>query len=262
MTVCGIEQCLRNKFYGPSIRNDYHIHIVLSGSGTLTQGGQSFSVRRGQLFAIVPGKEAFYCANSEDPWHYTWVSFSGSRADEFMQKAGITAETPVRETYFEPEAFLAVTEQILDRHALTASNELMRAALLYKAVSLLVSSWETHLQSAGNVPRYDYPPDLYFETAKEYVKHNFKTVTVAKLSDYIGISRQYLTEIFQSRLKIPPKAYIQNYRLELARKLILETSMSIKEVSENAGYEDQLSFSKQFKALYGKSSSECRKKNT
>ena len=35
LTVCGIERCKRDKFYGPAVRDDYHVHFVLSGKGTL-----------------------------------------------------------------------------------------------------------------------------------------------------------------------------------------------------------------------------------
>ena len=42
LTVCGIEQCKRDKFYGPSIRDDYHVHFILYGKGTLEMNGQSY----------------------------------------------------------------------------------------------------------------------------------------------------------------------------------------------------------------------------
>ena len=31
LTVCGIERCSPDKAYGPMIRDDFHVHFVLSG---------------------------------------------------------------------------------------------------------------------------------------------------------------------------------------------------------------------------------------
>ena len=40
LTVCGIEHCLPDKFYGPAVRDDFHVHFILSGKGTLEIGGK------------------------------------------------------------------------------------------------------------------------------------------------------------------------------------------------------------------------------
>ncbi len=111
LTVCGIERCLPDKFYGPCIRQDYHVHVILKGRGVLEIGEKSYSLQRGQIFVIPPDIETYYYAIPEDPWHYTWVSFAGSRAAFFLDKSGITAEHPVRDAYTEPEKFLRITEK-------------------------------------------------------------------------------------------------------------------------------------------------------
>ena len=46
LTVCGIERCSPDKSYGPMIRDDFHVHFVLSGTVT-------------QLIHISPNKSNY-----------------------------------------------------------------------------------------------------------------------------------------------------------------------------------------------------------
>ena len=68
LTVCGIERCTPDKFFGPSVREDYHVHFILHGKGTLEIGGKSYKLQRGQIFVIPPDVETYYYSDPEDPW--------------------------------------------------------------------------------------------------------------------------------------------------------------------------------------------------
>lgn len=76
LTVCGTERCSADKFYGPIVRRDYHVHFILSGKGTLEMGGKVYHLHRGQIFVTVPGIEIFYYSDPENPWHYAHAKIS------------------------------------------------------------------------------------------------------------------------------------------------------------------------------------------
>lgn len=251
LTVCGIERCPADKFYGPAIRDDYHVHFILNGKGTLEIGGASYSLGRGQIFVIPPDIETYYYADPKDPWHYTWVSFGGSKAGAYLEKAGITADHPIRDTYIQPEDFLAYTEKILDHHELTIANELTRTALLYEILALLVRSQNQNQiqQRQKMVP--DYAPELYVNYALEYIRNNYTHARVQDIASYIGITRSYLSRIFKQQLNTSPQEYILTYRMEQGRRLLCTTGLSIQEVAARIGYEDPLTFSKIFKQAFG-----------
>lgn len=250
LTVCGIERCEPDKFYGPTIRDDYHVHFILQGKGTLEINGKSYHLHRGQIFVIPPDIETYYYADPSDPWHYTWVSFAGTQATYLLEKAGITAESPVRDTYIDPEIFLSLTEQILDHHEITISNELIRTALMYQIVAKLIESQTQQLSSTNSQPSYDYSPDVYVECAVEYIHYNYNHISVSDIASYIGITRSYLAHIFKQKLQISPQQYLVNYRLEQAGRLLRTTSLPVQEISEKVGYSNPLTFSKIFKATY------------
>lgn len=260
LTVCGIERCPADKFYGPTIRDDYHVHFILAGKGTLEINGTAYSLRRGQIFVTPPGIEVYYYADPDDPWYYTWVSFGGSKASLYLEKAGITEAHPVRDTYIEPEEFFAYTEKILDHHELTIANELTRTALLYEILALLVRSQQQNQIEHHHTPEPDYAPDLYVRHAVEYIHEHYTDVRVQDIAAYIGITRSYLTHIFKQKLHVSPQEYLLNYRLEEGRRLLCATKLSIQEVAEQIGYDNPLTFSKIFKNTFGLSPKHYRNK--
>lgn len=131
LTVCGTERCSPDKFYGPIVRRDYHVHFILSGKRTLEMDGKAYSLHRGQIFVTVPNVNVFYYSDPEDPWHYAWVSFNGAKAALYLEKAGLTRESPIRDVLLEPEEFLSVIEEILNHHEITIANELTRPYLTH-----------------------------------------------------------------------------------------------------------------------------------
>ena len=80
----GWEHCAPAHSFGPSSRNHYLFHYVISGSGTLMANDskgitQTYEIKSGQGFLIFPKQITTYIADTEDPWEYTWLEFDGLR---------------------------------------------------------------------------------------------------------------------------------------------------------------------------------------
>lgn len=224
--------------------------------------GITYALQRGQIFVTFPGVDVFYYSDPEDPWHYAWVSFNGSKAALYLEKAGITRENPVRDVYLEPEEFLVIIEKILNHHEITVANELTRTALLYQILALLVNSQNQNLERQKKSLPYDYSPDIYVDNAICYIHTHYAHTKVSDIASYIGITRSYLTHIFKQKMQISPQEYLLSYRLEQASRLLRTTGKSVQEVAEYVGYENPLTFSKMFKRVYGLSPKNYRLKVT
>lgn len=222
--------------------------------------GKVFRPHRGQIFVTVPGVNLFYYSDPEDPWHYAWISFNGSKAALYLEKAGLTAEHPVRDCYLDPEEFLGIIEEILNHHEITVANELTRTALLYQILALLVNSQNQNLEKQNKPLPHDYSPDVYVDNALAYIHNHYTDAKVSDIASYIGITRSYLTHIFKQRMEISPQEYLLSYRLEQGSRLLRTTGMSIQEIAEAIGYENPLTFSKMFKNVYGMSPKYYRQK--
>lgn len=249
MTFCGVEHCTGDKSFGPVVRDEYHLHIVISGKGTLEVGGKTTQIHGNQLFMVKPGEMTYYKADRDDPWYYCWVSFSGTSALRYAEAAGFTDGVNVRDCYVDAQEFIILIQRLLECTELTVACELRRLGIVMEFVSLAIESNAKGEQAIRH--HHDYSPDVYVSHALDFIRFNYSTIKVNDIAKYIGINRSYLTNIFKKRMGVSPQEYLLQYRLNAGCQLLLTTNISIQEVAQKIGYENPLTFSKMFKNAYG-----------
>lgn len=96
--------------------------------------------------------------------------------------------------------------------------------------------------------------------AIKYIKENYnKPITAETLADIVNLSPVYFSHLFKKHVGMNMTDYITEYRMEIAKKMLFETEMTIYEVSIAVGFQDQRYFSKRFKQIVGKTPTEYRK---
>ncbi len=78
-----------------------------------------------------------------------------------------------------------------------------------------------------------------------------KNWTLAKLSQVAGLSRTSLSNKFSNFLSVTPLGYITQWRMQVARQRLIETSASIIEIAEEVGYQSEAAFGRVFKKHFG-----------
>ncbi len=79
------------------------------------------------------------------------------------------------------------------------------------------------------------------------------------LSDRLRVSNAYLSSSFKSRFGVGVIQYINETRIENAKKLILSTDMSVKEIALAVGFSSDISFIRVFKKYEAKTPTELRR---
>lgn len=93
----------------------------------------------------------------------------------------------------------------------------------------------------------------------EFVRENFhKDICVEQLAQAAFLSVSALERRFKKYLSKTPKQFINEIRLENARRLLIETKLPIVEVAYRCGFSEHSYFSRQFKALFGTLPSQLR----
>jgi AraC family transcriptional regulator, regulatory protein of adaptative response / DNA-3-methyladenine glycosylase II len=80
-------------------------------------------------------------------------------------------------------------------------------------------------------------------------------------SDRLGVTPRHLNRLFRTHLGASPGAIAQTRRLQFAKKMIDETSLSMTEVALSAGYGSVRRFNDHFKNTYGRTPRSMRKHN-
>jgi AraC family transcriptional regulator of arabinose operon len=255
LCYCGSENCDSGHFYGPQVRTEYLIHIVLSGKGIYQVGNKTYEIGPNMAFLIYPGVTTYYEACKDDPWTYIWVGFNGIKAAAALKYAQLSNDNPVINIK-NTDPFVNYINGMLNSSQLTFGNDLAREGFLYLFISALVQDKQSQV-SIEEV--HDYSYQVYVEHSLEYIEHNYnKNIKVQGIADYIGINRSYLTNCFKSILNISPQEYILNYRMNQASTLLKNTNLPINEIANKVGYDDALNFSKCFKKVIGDSPTDFR----
>ncbi|WOO38237.1 AraC family transcriptional regulator [Anaerocolumna sp. AGMB13020] len=248
LCYCGSQICCAGHAYGPEIRKEYLIHIVLKGRGYYTVGSKTYEIGPDTAFLILPGATTYYEASTDDPWTYIWVGFNGIKAEAALKHAHFSKDNlivPIKNT----EPFVTCVNGMLASSQLTFSNDFAREGYLYQFISYLVQN-QQNLENSEEV--HDYSYQVYVEHTLEYIEHNFSgNLKVQSIADYIGINRSYLTNCFKNVLNMSPQEYILNYRMNQASILLKNTMLPVGEIAYKVGYDDALNFSKAFKKIYG-----------
>lgn len=93
----------------------------------------------------------------------------------------------------------------------------------------------------------------------QYLHTNYdKYINFAQIASSYNFSASYLTKIFKEHTGTSPIKYLIEYRLKMAKCMLLDTHLTIKEIAEKTGFVDQFYFSKCFKNYCGVSPSEYR----
>ena len=92
-----------------------------------------------------------------------------------------------------------------------------------------------------------------------YIDANFeKKITLGGLASIMSMNPTYFSNIFARTFEIPPIQFLIRKRLSVSQQLLTGTNLSVKEISEKCGFDDQLYFSKCFHKNIGLSPNDYR----
>lgn len=97
------------------------------------------------------------------------------------------------------------------------------------------------------------------DSAIQYLNSNFtQSITLKDVAESLCVSETHLIHKFTSQVGISPMRYLQQIRIEAAKRLLIATAMPINEIAAQVGFDDPLYFSRVFKQKMGTSPSSLR----
>ncbi len=239
----------------PSGANDWLIILGVSGGGIIRYEGRTLSLKPRQLVMFKPEMFHDYGTNPQSGhWALIWAHFHAPSswlpllnwaepipgALVLNLPRGTAAARRIVDTFHEMYRFATST---LPRRDWLAMNAL--ESLLLRCDALVSRS------------RENLDPRL--ETVIGHIqRHLAEPLSLQTLAAMAHLSVSQLSFLFRRHLRVSPHLYIENCRMELARRLLLFPSLSIKVIADSCGYNDPLYFSKCFRRHSGFSPSDYR----
>ena len=257
----GWEKCTPSHSFGPAARNHYLFHYIISGTGVLKADDakgetQTYQIKSGQGFMLFPDQVTTYIADQKIPWEYFWLEFDGLRVKEAIEIAGLTKSHPVNRAHSKDlrEEMMQEMMYIVNHKD---SSPLHLIGHLYLFLDYLMrSSMNLNLQRGSKLQ------DFYIKEAMTYIEQNFQNdISVENIAAFCGLNRSYFGKIFKKAVGKTPQEFLLTYRMIKATELLKLTQLSVRDISNAVGYDDQNHFSRDFKKIYGLSPREWRKQN-
>ena len=249
LIACGMERCDPGIRFGPEVRDCFHLHVILSGTGTLLAGGQDFHPHFGQMFLLKDGEEVEYVADKENPWEYCWVTYSGSDARRISEEIGFTDGVYCLDTREDARNFFELILRMHEKPEMNYINDLRRRGILLEFLALAMES--SSARKPRRAAKRTYTAEVYVQKAVSFIEMNYATINVSDVVDYIGFTRSYFTTVFHKYTGLSPQEYLLQFRFRKGCRLLTETDLSIQQIAEQTGYDDYMAFSKAFRKKFG-----------
>ncbi len=103
--------------------------------------------------------------------------------------------------------------------------------------------------------------DDIIDMCKKYINDNLnRQITLLDISNHVHLNPVYISAYLKKKTGINFSTYIMNARIEYAKKLLKNTSISISKICESTGYKSESYFYKTFKSTTGITPMQYREK--
>ncbi len=226
----GHMQCEPLHSYTYAYINNYLIHYVVKGKGSVSCDGKTYPVKKGEIFIIRPNGVYSYIADTDDPWEYIWISFNGE-ISEIFESLNIVER-------FDSNLFSELLNAVNYENTRTEYV----TSKLYEIITVLFENTK-------------YQSD-YVKIVAEHIKSNYMLkLYVEDIANSLNLNRRYLSRIFREKKGVTIQQYIINYKINKACEF-LKKGFKVNEVAMMVGYDDTFTFSKIFKKNTGYSPKE------
>lgn len=229
--ICGEEKCKSNHFYGPTTRDFFLIHFIMSGKGVFKTERGVYNLNEGDIFIIKPFEVTFYKADKINPWHYSWIGFE---ADKIFHKYLQKDKLQIPEIKY-------IFKDMNNSSNIKFGRELYLTGKIYEVLSYISMKDKKNTTS-----------EEYVGMAKNYILSNYmKEISVIDISNKLGLERSYFSKIFKKNVGKSPQQFIIETRINKSIELMTLYNFAPTKAAINVGYNDFFNFSKMFKKIVG-----------
>lgn len=226
---------------GPRIRRHTLMHFILEGKGSFNgkpiEAGQGFLVHADSVHSFTVGSA---------PWSHCWVAFEGENA--LLQQIGLQQDRIF--SFRTDPSLLQRLELLAAPENEEQVNECVLLSVFYQMLSLIEGGGQSPQIKRGS----------YVDATLSLIHSRFnESLRITELARRLNLSEGYLWRIFRREIGCSPLQYLEQVRLDEAKRLLRETALSATEIAVATGYPSAAAFFRQFKKNIGLTPLEYRK---
>jgi len=219
----------------PPTKKHYIFEYVLSGKGYIFINDAWHTLEGGCMYIVGKDDARNFYSDSENPMHKLWVTFSSDYIDMMLLGFGIGSGVYK----------LDVAEYFKSIYNISLAPVSEKEKMLIIADNL----HQIILAIARN--RRDDRIQIEKRIENELASSVYSKVTLDEIASRFFMSRANLIRVFKRYKGVTPYQYLLDKKLEIARALLLTTSMSVKSISDKLCFSDEHYFSHLFTQKVG-----------
>ncbi|WP_170311681.1 AraC family transcriptional regulator [Vallitalea okinawensis] len=237
--------------------NDHELVLILEGKGSFTIEEKEYSVQPGMLFYFYPDLIHSGETRLDEPMHFLAVHFSFAFAsysgneytiDTSPYKLPLKPVNQLHHYYQIQQVFEHLYKTWLEK----GSSYQWQSKILFQEFLFKV------LYDLKNPPQ-NYTNVNRIKHVLNYInKHYTEHINISQLCSMVQLSRGHFTKIFKHTTGKTPVEHINQVRIEHAKDLLTSTTLPIKDLSRQIGFNDEFYFTRVFKQYEGCSPLEYR----
>jgi len=185
---------------------------------------------------------------------YLYIIIGGTNAQFFYNhirtRSGILHINPLSNTF---DYFLSIINANKDTDDFLYQME--AGAMIHMLLLDLYRISKNILKTKSTTP----VQDSAVQTAIRFIENNYNhNLTIDDICGSVSFSKYYFCKLFKESTGISLHRYVNEYRLNRSKELLSYTKLNIAAIANSVGFNNTLTFSRQFKEKYGMTPSEYR----
>ncbi|KRE32646.1 helix-turn-helix domain-containing protein [Paenibacillus sp. Soil522] len=221
-----------------------HSEIVLDG--------RPLTAEKNSYILFHPATPHLY-RELEEPFINDWFHCDGDDIAEFLSEINLPLDTPIKAV--DP---LLITRCIRELHGMSKLGGPLRDKIIDSDIRTLFMKLSNLIERASLPDKTSRYFRQFSELRGELYSSPQTHLPVEKIASRVNLSKSYFQHIYKELFGCSVVSDMINGRLEYAKYLLQNSSLSIAAISKMCGYENDTHFMRQFKRFVGVTPSHFR----
>ena len=221
--------------------DSFLLMYIQKGSLSLNLNGHEQTVNKGQLVLLDCYSRHAY--STKTGWECLWCHFDGITARHWYQnivsRFGNVFSLP------DPQPIISKLGSIYD---VFFSGGIVREPLLSKYLTDILTAILLYTSSDARAESY---VNLAEKVTAFISEHFAEKLTISQLASLVSLSDYHFIRIFKRQTGFTPHEYILNTRMNTARYLLKNSTLSVKDICFSTGFSCESVFCSAFKRTEG-----------
>lgn len=228
--------------------NNHELVFITKGKGKIIYDKRTVEVSENDVVYFYPGIKHSLCVDKEPFMEFYGVHFS---FEENKNKLNLPDIFNIKGNVKIPELLSELLKTWNSKEYMFEwRQDLLISEIIYTIYKLMYVKEEI---SAAN--------DVRITKVIDYIHKNpFEHHTMSSLCSVSKLKKSCLSENFKKMTGLSPINYCKKLKLEYSKSMLMESDLTVREISSKCGFNDEFYYSRMFRKQFGLSPSEYRKR--